>query len=48
MGLGQTVNLVTTFGSTYTSGLLNFGGGDSKVIQEKQLIQELLDKGRAI
>jgi hypothetical protein len=48
MGLGQTVNLVTTFGTTYTSGLLNFSGGDSKTIQEKELIQELLDKGRAI
>jgi hypothetical protein len=48
LGLGQTINLVTTFGTTYTSGLLNFGGGDSKGIQEKELIQELLDKGRAI
>lgn len=46
--IGQTINLVTTFGTTYSSGLLNFGGGDSQAIQEKQLIQELLDKGRAI
>ncbi len=45
LGLGQTVNLVSTFGSTYSSGLLTFGGGDSKSIQEKQLLQELLDKG---
>lgn len=46
--IGQTVNLVSTFGSSYTSGLLSFRGGDSQAIQEKQLIQELLDKGRAI
>jgi len=47
-GLGQTVNLVTTFGTSYSSGLLTFGGGDSQAIREKELIQELLDKGRAI
>ncbi len=47
-GLGETVNLVSTFGTTYSSGLLNFGGGDSQAIKERQLIQELLDKGRAI
>jgi hypothetical protein len=46
--IGQTVNLVSTFGTSYSSGLLNFGGGDSKAIQEKELIQKLLDKGRAI
>ncbi len=48
IGLGQTVNLVSTFGSTYSSGLLNFSGGDSKGIQEKELILELLEKGQAI
>jgi hypothetical protein len=48
IGIGQTINLVSTFGTTYSSGLLNFSGGDSKAIQEKQLIQDLLDKGRAI
>jgi len=47
-GLGETVNLVSTFGTAYSSGLLNFGGGDSQAIKERQLIQELLDKGRAI
>ena len=46
--VGQSINLVSTFGTSYSSGLLNFRGGDSKAIQEKQLIQELLDKGRAI
>jgi hypothetical protein len=48
LGLAQTVNLVTTFGSSYSSGLLSFQGGDSNAIREKQLIQELLDKGLAI
>lgn len=47
-GLGQTVNLVTNFGSSYSSGLLIFGGGDSKEQQDKALIEELLDKGMAI
>lgn len=47
-GLGETVNLVTTFGDSFSSGLLTFGGGDSKEIKEKQLIEELLDKGISI
>jgi len=46
--IGQTINLVSSFGTSYSSGLLNFGGGDSRAIQEKELIQQLLDKGRAI
>lgn len=47
-GLGETVNLVTTFGESFSSGLLTFGGGDSKEIKEKQLIEDLLNKGRSI
>lgn len=47
-GLGQTVNLVTNYGTTYSSGALMFGDGDSKSIQEYQLIQDLLEKGQAI
>jgi len=47
-GLGQTVNLVTNFGSSYSSGLLIYGGGDSKALQDKALIEELLDRGMAI
>lgn len=42
-GIGQVVNLATSFGTTFSSGGLSFGGGDSN-----ELIQELLDKGRAI
>ncbi len=47
-GLGQTVNLVDTFGSTFSSGAPTFIGGDSKNLKEKELIKELLRKGKAI
>ena len=46
-GLGQTVNLATTFGSTFSSGLLVFGGGDSQGILERELIDELIRRGKA-
>ncbi|MFQ5534672.1 MAG: type III secretion system chaperone [Sphingomonadales bacterium] len=46
-GLGQTVNLVVTFGSTYSSGVLFYGGGDSQGILERQLIDELIKRGKA-
>lgn len=42
-GLGQVVNLALSYGSTYSSGALTFGGGDSQ-----GLIQELLKKGEDI
>ncbi len=42
-GIGQVVNLAASYGGTYSSGGLSFGGGDSD-----DLIQELLDKGLAI
>ncbi len=42
-GIGQVVNLAASFGSTYSSGGLTFGGGDSN-----KLIQDLLDKGLSI
>ena len=47
-GLGQTVNLVTTFGTSFSSGALLFRGGDSENLHEKQLIEELLKKGQLI
>jgi len=47
-GLGQTVNLVDTFGGTFSSGSSTFIGGDSNDLKEKELIQELLKKGKAI
>ncbi len=42
-GIGQVVNLSATFGSTYSSGALTFGGGDSD-----GLIQELLERANSI
>jgi hypothetical protein len=36
-GLSQTLNLVATYGSTYSSGLFVFGGGDSQGILEDLL-----------
>ena len=42
-GVGQVVNLALTYGSTYSSGALSFGGGDSR-----GLIDELLKKGEKI
>lgn len=46
-GLGQTVNVARTYGSLYSGGGVQFGGGDSSTLQQ-QLIQELLKKGEEI
>lgn len=48
LGLGQAVNLANTFGSSYSSGVLMFGGGDSRGLREKELLEELVEKGLAI
>ena len=42
--LGETANIVITYGTTYSSGLMIFGGGDSAEIQRRQLIDELRNK----
>ena len=42
-GLGQTVTLALTFGTTYSSGVLVFGGGDSQGIFE-DLMEEYRKK----
>lgn len=47
-GLGQTVNLALTYGDSYSSGALIFGGGDSQALQRRQLIDKLLRDGLAI
>jgi len=47
-GLGQTVNLVDTYGGTFSSGASTFIGGDSQKLKEKDLIKYLLEKGKAI
>ncbi|MGI9463892.1 MAG: hypothetical protein ACR2OM_08130 [Aestuariivirgaceae bacterium] len=46
--IGQTVNLALTYGTTYTSGALTFGGGDSRDIIRRKLIDDLLKKGQEI
>ncbi len=46
--LGQVVNLADTYGTTYSSGMLIYKGGDSSEIQEKELIDDLVEKGLAI
>lgn len=46
-GVGQTVNLVATFGTTYSSGLFVYGGGDSAKKQQ-ELIEELEKQGSEI
>lgn len=45
-GVGQVVNLALSYGTTYSSGLLMFRGGDSGEIQRRELIDRLLEKGR--
>jgi len=42
-GVGQVANLALSYGSTYSSGALGFGGGDSR-----QIIENLMKKGRPI
>ena len=46
--VGQVVNLVSTYGSSFSSGLLFFNGGDSKGLQRRKLIDELLKKGLVV
>jgi hypothetical protein len=47
-GIGQTVNAATSYGTTYSSGLLSFGGGDSSGIIQRDLIDKLIKKGQEI
>jgi len=42
-GVLQTKSLADTFGTTFSSGLLSYGGGDSSAIIEQQ-VEELLDQ----
>lgn len=43
-GIVQTVNLALTYGSSYTSGLFTFGGGDSADLLQKELERRLKEK----
>jgi hypothetical protein len=47
-GLGQTINLARNYGSSYASGLLSFGGGDSRERLDRELIDRLLRRGQGI
>ena len=46
-GLGQVVNLAQSYGTLYSGGALQYGGGDSGTLQ-RRLIDELLKKGEEI
>lgn len=47
LALGQVINLANTYGSSFSSGALVFGGGDSGE-QQRQLLQDLMEKGLEI
>lgn len=47
-GLGQVVNLVSTYGTSYSSGALIFGGGNSGELQRRELIEQLIERGLSI
>ncbi|MEO0694373.1 MAG: hypothetical protein AAFY90_16035, partial [Pseudomonadota bacterium] len=46
-GIAQTVNIAKTYGTLYSGGAMQFGGGDSPGLQ-RQLIDRLLEKGQDI
>ncbi|MDZ7629298.1 MAG: hypothetical protein U5J99_12940 [Parvularculaceae bacterium] len=46
-GVAQTVNLVTTYGTSFNSGVHVFGGGDS-LEEQQELVEELERKGEEI
>ena len=46
-GIAQTVNVAKTYGSLYSSGAAQFGGGDSGNLQ-RELIERLLEQGQEI
>lgn len=43
VAIGQTINVVATFGTTYNSGVFVYGGGDSSGIEQRKLIDRLKD-----
>lgn len=46
--IGSTVNLAASYGTSYSSGQLIYGGGDSRGIIGRKLIDQLIKKGRPI
>lgn len=47
-GIGQVVNLAATYGTSYSSGLLIFRGGDSDELRSRELIDRLKKKAKTI
>ncbi|MEM7082548.1 MAG: hypothetical protein AAF465_07415 [Pseudomonadota bacterium] len=43
LGIYQTVSVAETFGSSYSSGIMMFGGGDSGELDKKKLLDRLKD-----
>ncbi len=41
VGLGQTANVVMSYGSSYSSGMFIYGNGDSAEIERQRLIEKL-------
>lgn len=41
VAVGQTINVVLTFGESYSSGVFIFNGGDSSAIERRKLIDRL-------
>ena len=48
VGVGQVVNLVSSYGSSYSSGALIFRGGDSNGLEKREVIDKLLEKGLSV
>ncbi len=46
-GLAQTVNLAATYGTTYSSGALIFGGGDSKQ-EHNEYYRDIIERAQSI
>ena len=46
-GIAQTVNVAKSYGTLYSGGAAQFGGGDSGGLQ-RDLIERLLDRGQDI
>ena len=42
LGIGQTANVVTSFGTSYSSGMFIYGGGDTESIEQQKLLDDLL------
>lgn len=48
VGVGQVVNLVSNYGTSFSSGALIFRGGDSDGLQKREVIDDLLEKGLSV